>query len=638
VQNSRHESKALLALKQGKKNNNKEPFVDNRQHRVSGQAALRSGHRLKLVLILTLAVFAAGYFVLELANQSPGDLVEKLSGADCDQHYYSDADAASVCTAVAASTDIPQVFDAAEIASSNTKANNSRQDTRASNILANTRTRDDAQADYYGPRPGYTMAELCSSGLGNTGQRCQTGSYDRKFIASGAGAMRGSTSGYTISGQVLTAEGIGLGGVSIVASPERLKAEQIIPDAGKLRFRTQTDSLGAYSLDGLPDGEYTIRSSTHGSYQSARISVRAGVNYADLVVSRNSTTVVEGQVFSVTGEPLEGVTVLPNLLGQPSVLTDYDGRFRLTVALKPTISSFALRFQRPGYHEQSGKVEFPHHGSTNGVAANVVMHPVESWTSVNGKVYSDSGEPLAGRKVELRPQSAQRTYSTITDQQGQYTFPVVESPADYRLIVFGGTDHKDHQEAVKLTADMADLDIVVESYEFGKITGQLVNLNGEPVPNFDLVLRNTGSRKPNTLVTSDTFGNFEIPSAPAGELVVASQSTPSILAQGLYLNPGDKLHVPLVLDWGEHEIHGIVVDTQGNPVPASRIVLQWSHQADGITTKATRRTASDSQGYFAFSNLGPGPHSLRIDAPGFSTVGIDHDLSRQGYDLTVRLN
>jgi len=482
------------------------------------------------------------------------------------------------------------------------------------------------------------MAELCSSGLGDTGQHCQTGSYDGKFIAFEPGAARGTISGYTISGQVLTAEGIGLGGVAIVASPERLKAKQSIPDAGKLRFRTQTDSLGAYSLDGLPDGEYSIRSSTHGSYQSARISVRAGVNYADLVVSRNSTTVVEGQVLSETGEPLEGVTVLPNLLGQPSVLTDYDGRFRLTVALKPSIKSFALRFQRPGYREQSDKVELGHHGSSNVTAANVVMHPVESWTSVSGKVFSDSGEPLAGRMVELRPQSTPRTYSTTTDQQGQYTFPVVESPADYRLIVFGGTDHKDYQETVNLTADMADLHVVIESYEFGEITGQLVNLNGEPVPDFDLVLRNTGSRKPNALVTSDTFGNFRIPAAPAGEFVVASQSTPSMLVQGLHLNPGGKLYVPLVLDWGEHEIHGMVVDTQGNPVPASRIVLQWSHQAGGITTKATRRTASDSQGYFAFSTLGPGPHSLRIDAPGFSTVGIEHDLSRQGYDLTVRLN
>ncbi len=355
-------------------------------------------------------------------------------------------------------------------------------------------------------------------------------------------------------------------------------------------------------------------------------------------MSRDSATVVAGQVLSATGEPLEGVTVLPVLLGQPSVLTEYDGRFRLPVTLKPSIDSFAVRFQRPGFVEQTSDVQLHRMGEASGATVNVVMQPVESWTSLSGIVYSDSGEPLTGRELQLRPHSARQVHRATTDGEGRYTFPFLESPAAYRLVVFGGADHRDHQQALNLTADTAELDIVVGSYEFGEVTGQLVNLNGVPVPDFELVLRNTGSRKPNALVSTDTLGNFEIPAAPAGEFVVASQSTPSILVQGLRLSPGDKLHLPLVLDWGNHELRGIVVDASGNPVPASRIVLQWSHQAGGITTSSTRRTAADTQGHFAFSNLGPGPHSLHVDAPGFRRVDLDHDMSRQGYAVTVKLN
>jgi hypothetical protein len=601
--------------------------MDKSQRRVPGKAALSSGYRFKLVLALTLAVSAAGYIAFAPANLWPVELAETISAPECEHSFYSDADGAPDCLSVAASPEQPQPPVPAA-----TDTHISPDEGR----VESARGGDDNPINFAALRPGYTMAELCSTNLPDHGLRCKAGSYGKKFYASAASRNSDPAAGQSISGQLLTTEGRGLGGVRIVASPGRLNANAKV--AGKLRFWTVTDSLGAYALDGLPDGEYTIRSSRHGAYQSARISARAGVNYADLVVSRDSAAVIEGRVLGSAGEPLEGVTVLPKLLGQPSVRSDDDGFFRLPVALKPATRTVSLRFQRPGYYEQSGEVLLAKAGTSGAATLDVVMNPVEAWTSLNGTVYSDSGKPLAGRAVELRPQSAQQTYTAITDRQGRYLFPVIESPADYRLIVFGGAGHKDHQQPVKLTADTDELDIVVDSYEFGAVSGQLVNQNGEPIPNFEMVLRNAESRRPNALLSTDSNGNFDVPAAPAGDILLASQSTPSILIQGLHLNAGDRLRVPLVLDWGRHEIRGIVVDALGNPVPASRVVLKWSREADGVITRATRRTAADTQGHFAFSNLGPGPHSLRIDAPGFSAVDIDHDLSRQGYDLTVRLN
>jgi hypothetical protein len=253
-------------------------------------------------------------------------------------------------------------------------------------------------------------------------------------------------------------------------------------------------------------------------------------------------------------------------------------------------------------------------------------------------VSAASGQPLAGRTVELRPRSEPRVYQATTDARGRYEFPVVESPADYRLVVLGGAGHQDHERDVHVTADMDALDAVLAAYAYGAVSGQLVNVDGEPVPDFDLVLRNAGSRSPNALVSTDEDGNFDIPTVPAGALVVASQSTPAILVEGLELQSGEQLHLPLVLDWGAHEIRGVVVDGQGRPLPASRIVMQWSHRADGVTTRTTRRTAADAEGRFAFSQLGPGPHALHIDAPGLATVVVNHDVSREGQELTVRLN
>ena len=604
--------------------------MDKSMCRASGKLASRPGHLFKLVIALTLAVSVTGLIVY---GTSP--IAGEDSGLDCKSYLNSKADGKSDCASVATSTDIQRTNNSSAIDANVLISPNSLQKSLTNNPRA--WAGHEHLSNFHGPRSGYTMVELCLAGLDNKRSRCQIGSYNELITVPDSESASGSDLRYTISGHVVTSDGVGLDRITIVASPERLKDSQI-RDSETLRFWTVTDSLGAYSLDGLPDGEYTIRSATQRPYRSARISARTGVNYADLVVYQNLATVAEGQVLTAAGKPLEGVTVLPNLLGQPSVLTDDDGRFRLPVMLKPTVRSFTLRFQRPGYQEQSGKVQVANSDRTNVTNVDVIMYPVEFWTELNGTVYSDSGEKLAGRTVQIKPRLARQTYSTITDRIGKYSFPVIEAPANYRLTVFGGDDHKDSQQPIHLTIDTTEFDVVIDSYEFGEVTGRLINVNGVPVPNFDLVLRNTKSLRPNILVSTDKFGYFEIPSAPAGEIVVASQSTPSFLVKGLHLSPDDKLHLALVLDWGEHEIRGTVVDGQDNPVPASRIVLKWSHQADGITTMATRRTAADPQGNFAFSNLGPGPHSLQIDAPGFSSVNIDHDLIRQGYDLTVRLN
>jgi len=598
--------------------------VENGQRQLSAKTVRGSGYRSRLVAVAALALFAAAYLAYQPASLSLGNLLGMLSGSRCDENQQ-------LCTSTPTGTGSAQDPGSRGIAGAGQK---SRHGDRP-------RALPDDPFDARSLRPGYTMAELCQAGLDDKSYRCRTGSYNGAFVAADSGGVPRARvpgeSGQAISGRVLTAEGVGLGGITIVAAPERLAAGREA-EAGTLRFWTVTDSLGAYSLDGIPDGEYSVRSRSSGAYPSARTSVRAGVDYADLVVSPNVARVAEGRVLDATGKPLEGVTVLPVLPGQPSVLTGEDGRFRVPVWLKPTVNSFALRFQLPGFLEQTATFEVPADKAAIPPAMKVVMQPVEAWTSVKGRVYSDSGEPLAGRTIELRPKSSPRSYKAMTDGQGHFAFPVVESPADYRLMVAGGTDHKDYQRALHVTADMGELDIIAESYEFGSVTGELVNVSGEPVPDFALLVRNTGSRQPNALVSTDEHGNFEIPSAPAGKLVLASQSTPSILVDGLELKAGDKLHLPLVMDWGQHEIRGVVLNALGNPVPASRILLQWSHQADGITVKTTRRTAADTQGHFAFSRLGPGVHSLQIDAAGFSPVVIDHDVSRQGYELTVRLN
>lgn len=566
---------------------------------------------------------------------------EKIPQAICNSNGSSESIDESKCDTVETTT-LPQPS-VGSFSSKNTHfspttvrdddASSVRQDRRTQSLRAwNVDLPDSSGLQF-----GYTMTELCAIGVADQAFRCSEANVDSAVDSSGARSALVANSGHSISGHVLNGEGIGLAGVSVVASPKRMLAGSS-SDAGTPRFWTATDALGAYTLEGLPGGEYLLRNAAHAEYPSTHITARTGVDYADLVVLKNMVTVAAGQVLSSEGWPLEGASVLPILTGQPSVLTGSDGRFQLPVKLKSSLAKFSLRFQMPGYHEQIVAVDLRHHDASNNVSIDVLMWPVAAWTSVTGNVSNELGEPLAGRTVQFRPMSTRQAYQTTTNSDGHYTFDAVEAPADYRVHVFGAPGHVEHQQTVHVATDNGELNIVAQRLEYGTLSGVLVNPAGMPVPDFELVLRSSGSYVADTLVRTDKFGNFEILAVPAGDIVVASQSNPSILVQGLHLSAGEKRHLPLVLDWGEHRIRGVVLDANGNAVPASRVVLRWSHEGEGIITEAIRRTASDIQGQFAFSNLGPGPHSLHVSAPGFSGVDINHDLTQQGYDLTVKLN
>jgi hypothetical protein len=487
---------------------------------------------------------------------------------------------------------------------------------------------------------GIATAKGCSAASDKGAMRCEpTGPKAQSISGSQFDReQQMSIPGQRIAGRILNAQGLGIEGVAVVATSIRLFDEEPTDGNDIVRLETETDSMGVYALEDLRSGDYMIQTSRHGAYHSVWASVRTGVQNADLVLVEEETIQVHGQVLSDDGFPIEGVTVLPAVIGVASVSTDRDGRYRLPVALKPAADSFGLRFQSPGYLEGQVTVQRATLDPNDPASVDVTLRPVENWTVVIGTVSSAGGSRLAGRIVQLRPTGQRHTYTAVTDSKGNFIFDSVEGGIDYRLQVGGGSGHEDYQAQVHVSWQQAEFDITLKPYGFGEVTGQLVNLDGSPVPDFHLALRNTASGKPHALVSSDLQGGFVIPQAPAGELVFTSQSTPSMLVRGIRLDPDEELHVPLVVDWGEHEIRGLILDRRGNPVPASRIILKWSHQEAGISSVATRRTAADAQGNFMFSQLGPGPHTLEITAPGHRLVTVGHDASRQGYELTVRLN
>jgi hypothetical protein len=254
--------------------------------------------------------------------------------------------------------------------------------------------------------PGHTLVELCANLPDLAMSDCRGHTTGELRGLTNTGLSDDKEEQVSISGHVLSSEGEPLEGVRIVALPERLDDEAIKPSEN-LRFWTITGALGEYSFRGLPAGEYMIRSARLDPYHPARVSARAGSDYADLVMSRKSEMVVEGQVVGSFGEPLEGVTVFPTLLGQASAQTGLDGRFELPLSVKSGIASLTLRFQMAGYKDQSSRVHIGSQLKPVTDEVMIVMDMVQSWTSVDGMVTNDAGRSPRGIEAKGRATNAE---------------------------------------------------------------------------------------------------------------------------------------------------------------------------------------------------------------------------------------
>jgi hypothetical protein len=181
-------------------------------------------------------------------------------------------------------------------------------------------------------------------------------------------------------------------------------------------------------------------------------------------------------------------------------------------------------------------------------------------------------------------------------------------------------------------------DIALDPVATGSLRGRVLDSDGAPISGIELRLRSATAANSEVIVRSDSSGNFVAAGVPAGEVMLSSRSMPNFFVRGLPVAPGAESSAEVVLDLGGHQLSGRVVDRSGRAVPASVVMLRWAHEADGVSSSATRRTATDALGNFRFDQLGPGTHSIVVNAPGFVTNTFDHDVGRDGYNVTVRLN
>ncbi len=236
-----------------------------------------------------------------------------------------------------------------------------------------------------------------------------------------------------------------------------------------------------------------------------------------------------------------------------------------------------------------------------------------------GDLRDQQGVPLAGERVHLQSQLQNTHYQAVSGPDGSFSFSEVSASSDYRLRVRPKGRYTDYSwKPVDLNADTPPLAVVLEALSAGRLTGRMVDAEGNPVPQFSLWLRSAQARGKWLKVTGDAYGYFKVDEVPEGLLIFQTRSLPQFRISGIPLDAESERYVELVLDWGEAVLEGRVVNAHGNPLAGAQVNLSWLHGEGPVRSRSARKTVTDSRGWFTFSRLGPGPRHLNVSAAGHS--------------------
>ena len=443
-----------------------------------------------------------------------------------------------------------------------------------------------------------------------------------------------------ISGRVLTRHGWPVAGIEVTAQLRDYFKNADSSARALSTPQTTTNDDGFYAFRNLPAGIYMIGTRDSGGYAAARIEVRTGVKYADLVLNALRDAQVRGVVTDPMGMALGDVRIMPLVKGIPAgAVSDANGEFRFAVALETETRGFQVRFQRDGYQEQRHQVTAADWAADGSMAVAVTMEPVYEFAMFSGSVTDTDGVQIAGETVRLYSPSLKRNYRAVADDGGEFEFSKVDVADDYQLWVRPTGPYRDYTEQnLELSPGSLRRRIELESLNRGhRLSGRILDQDEKPVPNFTLTLSSKAASGQKLPVTSDAHGNFQVKNVPEGELVFESRTMPYYTLSGLHLSGNDTEHeVKLIVNRGQHKLLGTVVDSDGRPVASPRVSITSSQMINGMQSRSSSSTAADAKGRFLFTDLGAGQHTVTVNAPGYEGVRLKPVVGTQN-ELVVRL-
>lgn len=434
-----------------------------------------------------------------------------------------------------------------------------------------------------------------------------------------------------ISGRVFNLRGDPISGIQITA--RRF-------DPSTNRFSSGKNSAhslaaGRYVVQGLTAGDYQLRTTASERYTSATIYARAGFHSADIVLNDGHQVRVSGTVTDVAGYPLADVEVIPSRSGRRTT-TNKAGSYMIQLMTQRN-RTYSFRFRAPGYTDELQSISGTDVADVSETRLDARLSPAGN-SEVTGMVTDEIGNIIVGASIWMTSPSLKTNYRTKSDANGFYAISGIKTGTDYRLIAtVRGLYERYIKKPLAITDGGLTLNIILTSIAGGRVVGNMVDAQGKPVPSFTLLVTSSRAAGRTVPVVGDSGGYFEVDEVPQGRLTFVSRSQPRVSIRGAELTATNEVHVRLVIDWGVYSLGGQITDISGNPIPGVDATLTWRHEAGSMHSSSSRRTLTDADGFFRFTQLGPGLHRLDLMANGFRRYNTNVDIGDDLGELRIQL-
>lgn len=399
-----------------------------------------------------------------------------------------------------------------------------------------------------------------------------------------------------------------------------------------------SDFNGTFLFDSLEDGEYRLSLAPVEGMAPAQTRVRAGTLNARLVVVVPRDVRVHGKVNSTNGGPVKGV----NILAEPTARSTTSGKageYQLDVNWLGHDVVYTVLFQKKGYRQQRIRISPADLDRLPGeFQLDVSMESIEQLATVAGRLTDTEGNPVGGETIHLLTPRMRTWYQVQSDASGYFLFEDVEPGMDHRLQIRPASGYKNKDISPLLVpGDGLSLDIVLERLYAGKLSGWMIDLDGQPIPRFSLTLRSNTATARSVSVVGDQQGFFSVEDFPVGDALFLTSSYPVLMVEGIRVSAEPKEPITVILDTGRYVQKGQVMDRFGVPLGQSAITLGWAFADNGLRSTSTRRITTDQHGQFVFTGLGPDLHTLEISSAGFNTATKTINVGADPVDIVIEL-